>query len=230
MNSLIKNLHQMIDHSVLHPAFGEKELKEGCLLALEHKVAAVFVKPYQVKEACRFLQGMEMKVGTVIGFPHGGSDSNVKRFEAMQALLDGAQELDMVINIGALIHSNTDLVKIDIGGVIDVAHSQAAIVKVILENAYLTDEQKVIGCQLCEEAGADFVKTSTGFAPSGYNAKDVQLMRAHLSPNIGIKAAGGIRTLNAAIEAIKLGCTRIGTSATEAILEEAKKHLPGTDL
>ncbi len=230
MSSSLKNLSKMIDHSVLHPAFGEKELKEGCLLAMEYKVAAIFVKPFQVKEACRFLKGMEMKVGTVIGFPHGGSDSNVKRFEAMQALLDGAQELDMVINIGALIHGNSDLVKIDISGVVDVAHTQGAIVKVILENAYLTDKQKVIGCQLCEETGADFVKTSTGFAPSGYNAKDVQLMRDQLSPNIGIKAAGGIRTLKTVIEAIKLGCARIGTSSTEVILEEAKKYLPDIDI
>jgi len=172
------------------------------------------------------LEGSDVKVGTVVGFPHGSNKSEVKCFEAAQALEDGAQELDMVINIGALISGDDELVENDIRKVVELAHSRGVIVKVILENACLNKEQKIKGCKLSEKAGADFVKTSTGFAPSGYKAEDVQLMRAHLSPRVGIKAAGGIRTLEIALEAVRLGCTRIGTSSTVSILEEAKKSLP----
>lgn len=230
MSYFANKIATMIDHSVLRAEFGERELKEGCRLAKEYKVAAVFVKPCYVREACKLLEGSDVKVGTVISFPHGSNLSNVKCFESAYAILDGAKELDMVINIGALISGNDELVEKDIRGVVEVAHSDGAIVKVILENAYLTDEQKIKACQLSEKAGADFVKTSTGFAPSGYKADDVKLMRAHLSPHIGIKAAGGIRTLEKALEAVKLGCTRIGTSSTAAILEEAKKSLPDLKL
>jgi deoxyribose-phosphate aldolase len=157
----------------------------------------------------------------VIGFPHGSSTSAVKVFEAERAIAEGAEELDMVLNIGRLRSGAAGEVRADIHAVVEVAAGRA-LVKVILENAYLDEAQKLLGCHLSEEAGADFVKTSTGFAPSGATIEDLRLMRAAVSPRIGVKAAGGIRTLEALIEAMNAGATRVGATATQAILEEFK--------
>jgi deoxyribose-phosphate aldolase len=166
------------------------------------------------------LRGSGVAVGTVIGFPHGGTTTEVKVFEAEQALRDGATELDMVINIGALRSGRDAYVKDEIAAVVEPAHAAGAIVKVILENAYLDDDQKVRACKLAEAAGADFVKTSTGFAPTGATHEDLVLMRRSVSPRIGVKAAGGVRTLDGLLAVMELGVTRIGATQTAVILDD----------
>ncbi len=215
----VEQVAKTIDHSLLRPELGTDEVKAGCELAREYNVASVCVKPCDVKLATELLAGSEVKVSTVIGFPHGSTTSAVKAFETRQAIEEGAEELDMVLNIGRLRSGAADEVRSDIQAVVEVAAGRA-LVKVILENAYLDEAQKVLGCQLTEEAGADFVKTSTGFAPTGATLDDLRLMRRTVSPGIGVKAAGGIRTLDALIDALNAGATRIGATATKAILEE----------
>ena len=189
-------LAKTIDHSLLRPELTEAEVSAGCDLARRYHVASVCVKPCHVALAVRQLSGSDVAVGTVIGFPHGGRTTAAKVFEAGDAIANGAVELDMVINIGALRSGNTEAVLQDIRAVVEAARGKA-IVKVILENAYLSDEQKVIACRLAEQAGADFVKTSTGFAPSGATLDDLKLMRASVGPQVQVKAAGGVRTLDA---------------------------------
>ncbi len=225
MSSLIDRLTyqdvaKTIDHSLLRPELDEQFIIDGCRLAAEYHVASVCVRPADVKLARRLLQGSDVAVGTVVGFPHGGTTTEVKVFEAEQALQDGATELDMVINIGALRSGHDDLVRDEIAAVVAAAHTAGAIVKVIFENAYLTDEEKVRACKLAEAAGADFVKTSTGFAPTGATHDDLKLMRATVSPRIGVKAAGGVRSLDALLAVMELGVTRIGATQTAAILDE----------
>jgi deoxyribose-phosphate aldolase len=180
---------------------------------------AVFVKPCHVRLAAKVLAGSDVKVGTVVGFPHGSSTTAIKAAEARDALVDGAVELDMVMNIGELRSGHDEYVEEDIRAVVEAARGKA-IVKVILENAYLNDDQKIRACKLVESAGADFVKTSTGFAPSGATIEDLKLMRASVGPNVQVKAAGGVRTLDALLEVIDVGCTRIGATATATILDE----------
>jgi len=208
-----------IDHSLLRPELDSEAVRAGCELAREYDVALACVKPCDVVQAHELLMGSDVKVSTVIGFPHGSSTSAVKAFEAERAIAEGAEELDMVLNIGRLRSGAVDEVRADIQAVVDVA-SGRALVKVILENAYLDEAQKILGCRLSEEAGADFVKTSTGFAPSGATLEDLRLMRRSVSPGIGVKAAGGIRTLDALIDVLNAGATRIGATATQTILED----------
>ena len=214
-----KQAAKTIDHSLLRPELDSEAVRAGCELARKYDVASACVKPCDVAVAHELLVGSEVKVSTVIGFPHGASTSAVKAFEAEQAIAEGAEELDMVLNIGRLRSGAVDEVRADIGAVVEVA-ARRALVKVILENAYLDKAQKILGCRLSEEAGADFVKTSTGFAPSGATLEDLRLMRLSVSPGIGVKAAGGIRTLDALIDAMNAGATRVGATATRAILEE----------
>jgi deoxyribose-phosphate aldolase len=212
-----------IDHSLLRPELTTEAVMTGCELARAFDVASACVKPCDVELARELLAGSQVKVSTVIGFPHGSSTSAVKAFEAERAIAGGAEELDMVLNIGRLRAGAADEVRADIQAVVEVAAGRA-LVKVILENAYLDEEQKVLGCRLSEEAGADFVKTSTGFAPSGATLDDLRLMRQTVSPKIGVKAAGGIRTLDALIDALNAGATRVGATATHAILEELEQR------
>jgi len=216
-------LAKTIDHSLLRPELTETEVIAGCDLARRYHVASVCVKPCHVALAARKLSGSDVAVGTVISFPHGGSTTEVKVFEARDAILNGALEVDMVINIGALRSGNTDAVLQDIRSVVEAAGGRA-IVKVILENAYLTDEQKVIACHLAEQAGADFVKTSSGFSPSGATLEDLKLMRASVGPQVQVKAAGGVRTLDALLAVIDAGATRVGATATAAMLDEFEKR------
>ncbi len=176
------------------------------------------------------LKGSDVKVGTVIGFPHGSNLTAVKVAEAHQAMDDGAVELDMVLNIGELRSGNPALVRTDIQAISEAAHARGAKIKVIFENAYLTDEEKILACHLSEEAGADWVKTSTGFAPSGATLDDLRLMRANVGPQVQVKAAGGVRTLDAILAVIDAGCTRVGATATAAILGEFAKRKSGESL
>ena len=215
-------LAKVIDHSLLRPELTDQDVIDGCKLAASYHTATVCVKPCHVKLANSLLQNIDVKVSTVIGFPHGGHLTAVKAIEAQAAIDDGAVELDMVINIGALRSNQTEYVREDIRAVCDAAHARGAKVKIILENAYLNDRQKILGCQLSEQAGADWVKTSTGFAPSGATLEDIHLMRRHLSPHVQLKAAGGVRTLDALLAVIDAGCTRCGATATASILDEFK--------
>ena len=216
-----QQIAKTIDHSLLQPQLELEAVRTGCELARTYDVASACVKPCDVALASELLAGSDVKVSTVIGFPHGSSAGAVKAFEAERAIADGARELDMVLNIGWLRSGASDDVLADIKAVIGVA-SGRALVKVILENAYLDEAQKLLGCRLAEQAGADFVKASTGFAPSGATLDDLRLMRQAVSPGIGVKAAGGVRTLDALIDALNAGATRIGATATQTILEEFK--------
>lgn len=214
-----EQLAKTIDHSLLKPELTPQEVRAGCELAHEYHVASVCVKPCHVKLAAEVLAGSDVAVGTVVGFPHGSSTTAVKVAEAEEALRDGAVELDMVLNIGELRGGNLDYVREDILAVCEAAKGRA-LVKVILENAYLTDEEKVAACRLCEEAGADFVKTSTGYAPTGATVEDLRLMRETVSPAVQVKAAHGVRSLDSALEMIAAGATRIGATATVKILAD----------
>ena len=220
----VKDIAKMIDHSLLNPKFTDDDIREGCALAKLYDVATVCVRPTDLSLAAELLKGTNVLPTTVIGFPHGSNRTDVKVFEAEKAISDGALEIDMVLNIGKLISGEYDYVGQDIKAVCDYAHRRNIIVKVIFENCYLSDEQKIIACRLCDEAGADFVKTSTGYGTGGATAEDLILMRKHTKPETKIKAAGGIRTLDSALGVRKLGCARFGATATKAILEEAEQR------
>jgi deoxyribose-phosphate aldolase len=222
-----RQIAKTIDHSLLRPELDDAFVEEGCRLAAEYDVASVCVRPVDVRRAVAILAGTDVKVGTVIGFPHGSSTTATKVDEADRALEDGAVELDMVIDIGALKSGRDPDVQADIAAVVDAAHAGGAIVKVILENAYLTDDEKVRGSRLTEAAGAEFVKTSTGFAPGGATHEDLALMRRTVSDHIQVKAAGGVRTLDALIEVMNLGTTRIGATATKTIIDDFRARKAG---
>ena len=217
-----KQLAKVIDHSLLKPELIEADIIDGCELAHRYHVATVCVKPCHVKLAAEALKDSDVLVSTVVGFPHGSNLTAVKVVEAELAMDEGAKELDMVLNIGQLRSGKYDYVRNDVKAVCDVAHEREVKVKVIFENAYLTDEEKVTACKLCEEAGADWVKTSTGFAPSGATLDDLRLMRANVSEKVQVKAAGGVRTLPALLEVIDAGVTRCGATATGMILDTFK--------
>ena len=222
-----RQIAKTIDHSLLRPELDDVFVEAGCRLAAEYDVASVCVRPVDVRRAKAILDGTDVKVGTVIGFPHGSSTTATKVYEAQRALDDGATELDMVIDIGALKSGRDEDVRRDIAAVVAVGHAGGAIVKVILENAYLTDDEKVRGSRLTEAAGADFVKTSTGFAPSGATHEDLALMRRTVSPHIQVKAAGGVRTLDALIDVMNLGVTRVGATATKVIIDDFRARKSG---
>jgi deoxyribose-phosphate aldolase len=222
-----RDIAKTIDHSLLRPDLDDAAIDEGCRLAAEYDVASVCVRPADVARARDLLIGTDVAVGTVVGFPHGSSKPATKVFEAEEALRDGATELDMVINIGALRSGRDDQVREEIAAVVDVAHRAGAIVKVILENAYLTNDQKVRGCRLAEAAGADFVKTSTGYAPTGATHDDLRLMREAVSPAVQVKAAHGVRSLDELLAVLDLGVTRIGATQTKAIIDEFRARRGG---
>ncbi len=221
------DIAKTIDHSLLRPELDDAFVEDGCRLAARYDVASVCVRPADVRRARAILQGTDVAVGTTIGFPHGNHTTAVKVFEAQGALADGATELDMVIHIGALKSGRDADVEADIRAVAQVAHAGGAILKVIFENAYLTDDEKVRACHLTEAAGGDFVKTSTGFAPSGATHDDLRLMRANTSPTIGVKAAGGVRTLDALLAVMDLGVTRVGATATATIIDDFRARKAG---
>ncbi|HEY5160574.1 MAG TPA: deoxyribose-phosphate aldolase [Gaiellaceae bacterium] len=210
-----------IDHSLLRPELDAAAVLDGCDLARCYSVASACVKPSDTAAAAEALRGSGVKVCTVIGFPHGSSKTEIKVYEAEWAMAEGAEELDLVLNIARLRAGASNDVRSDIQAVCEVA-SGRALVKVILENAYLNEDQKVLGCRLAESAGAGFVSASTGFAPTGATAEDVRLIRRTLSPETQVKASGGIDNLDTLLEMLRAGAVRIGTSATETILEEFK--------
>lgn len=220
MNYTCLDIAKMIDHSLLRPELTEEEIIQGCQIAKKYNTAAVCCSPSAMALVKKHLAGSDVKPTTVVGFPHGYNKTETKVFEAEQAIRDGAVELDMVINIGKLKSRDFEYVKTDIKAVVEVAHRHNVIVKVILENHYLTNELKEVGCKLAQEAGADFVKTSTGFAETGATLEDLRLMRKSLSEKVQIKAAGGIRSLDMALKVRQAGATRIGATRTEAIMQQ----------
>lgn len=218
-----QQLADTIDHSLLKPMLTTDDIVTGCKLAADYRVASVCVRPADVALAKSELEGIDVAVGTVVAFPHGDSATEIKAAEAERALADGAVELDMVLNIGWLLSGRNDEVQADIAAVVDVAGDDA-IVKVIFENAYLNDEQKITACHLTEAAGAHYVKTSTGYAPSGTTIEDLKLMRANVSPHIKVKAAHGVRTLDALLAVIEAGADRCGATATAAMLDDYRER------
>ena len=231
----VSKLSKMIDHSLLHPTMTDKDLESGCAVAKAYNTASVCIKPYAIKEAKQWLKGSDVLVCTVIGFPHGNSTTEVKVFETEQACLNGAHEIDMVVNIGKVLSNDWDHTMKEIIAINDVTKNQKAALKVIFENDFLPDDyHKIKLCEICSTVGVEFIKTSTGYgfvknADGTYNYKgatehDLILMRKHAAPGVQIKAAGGVRTLDDLLRVRALGVTRVGATTTASILDEAKKR------
>jgi deoxyribose-phosphate aldolase len=225
MDYTYTDIAKMIDHSLLNPTLTAEQLEQGCRLAREYDVASVCILPYYLKRCAELLAGSDVKASTTIGFPHGGHTTKIKVAEAVQALDDGGEELDMVVNISQVLSGGWAYVRNDIKAVIDVTHARGQKVKVIFENAYLNDEQKIRLCEICGELDADWVKTSTGYAPSGATDEDLILMRKHSPARVQVKSAGGVRTLDRLLEVRALGVTRSGATQTAAMLDEVKRRL-----
>jgi deoxyribose-phosphate aldolase len=219
------DIAKMIDHSLLNPTLTAEDLEAGCRLALDYNAASVCILPYYLKRAADILRGSDVKASTTIGFPHGGNTTAIKLAEARQALADGGQELDMVSNISAVLSGNWDYVRQDIAAVVQAAHDSGQKVKVIFENCYLNDEQKVRLCGICGEVNADWVKTSTGYATGGATDADLILMRKHTPAHVQVKSAGGIRDLDALLRVRALGVTRSGATRTAEMLDECRRRL-----
>ncbi|MBI4786535.1 MAG: deoxyribose-phosphate aldolase [Chloroflexi bacterium] len=217
-----QDLAKFIDHTLLKPEATPAEIEKLCNEAKEYRFAAVCVNPPYVKQCAQLLRGTDVDIAAVVGFPLGAHTTETKVFEARQAIADGANEIDMVINVGWLKANQDAAVRDDIRAVVEAAHAANAIVKAIIEAALLTDDEKVRACQLSKEAGADFVKTSTGFGPGGATVHDVALMSRAVNGELGVKAAGGIRNYEQAQAMIQAGATRIGASAGVKILQEAR--------
>ncbi|MEN8117602.1 MAG: deoxyribose-phosphate aldolase [Bacteroidota bacterium] len=231
--SKIKELAKMIDHSILHPTMTDKDLERECAVAANYNVASVCVKPYAVKQAVKLLDGTDVLVGCVIGFPAGNSASDVKVFETEKACSDGAAEIDMVINIGKALQGDWGYIEKEIAAITNTCHKNDAIVKVIFETDYVTKKEDIVKlCEICTKVESDYVKTSTGFgfvkgadAKYSYNGatiENLKLMRASSGPSVKIKAAGGVRTLDGLLAVQEAGCVRCGATATVSIMEEAK--------
>jgi deoxyribose-phosphate aldolase len=237
-NNMVTQLAKMIDHSLLHPTMTDKDLEDGCALAAQYGVASVCIKPYYVARAAEILRGTGVLVGTVIGFPHGSATVKNKIAETIEACKNGATEIDMVVNIGKVLSKDWKYVKDEIKKITNASHKNGAIVKVIFENDFLTDDAlKIKLCKICSQVGADFVKTSTGYgfvkgadgkySYLGATEKDLKLMRKQSAPEVQVKAAGGVRTLDELLKVREWGVTRVGATATAVMLEEAKRRFEG---
>lgn len=220
-----EDLAKMIDHSILQPNSTRDDFEVGCRLALAYDVASVCIVPHYLKRCAAILHGSTVKASTVIGFPHGGHQTAIKAAEAKQAIIDGGEELDMVVNISRVLSGDWSYVRDDIAAVIDTAHAAGAKVKVIFENCYLKDDHKIRLCELCGELSADWVKTSTGYGSSGATPEDVTLMRKHSPTRVQVKAAGGVRDVDALIKMREIGASRCGTSKTRDLLDDFRKRL-----
>jgi deoxyribose-phosphate aldolase len=225
MDYTYSDIAKMIDHSLLNPSLSWPELEAGVVLAREYDVASVCIMPYALRRCADLLAGSTVAPSTTIGFPHGGHATDTKRAEAVQAVEDGGQELDMVINISKALSGDWTYVRNDIEAVLDVTHGAKRKLKVIFENCYLEDDQKIHLCAICGDLGVDWVKTSTGYGAGGANLDDLRLMREHTPPHVQVKAAGGIRTLDGVLEVRALGVTRVGASRTRDILDELRARL-----
>jgi len=224
MDYTLRDIAKMIDHALLNPALTTGELERGIQTALQYDVASICILPFYLKHCAQLLQGSEVKASTTIGFPHGGQKTSMKIAEAEQALLDGAEELDMVVNINQVLSGNWDFVRAEIQAVTDIVHKEGQKIKVIFENCYLKNEHKIRLCEICLELNADWVKTSTGFGSGGATMDDVRLMRLHSGTRVQVKAAGGIRDFETLLGFRSVGATRIGCSRTAEILEECRRR------
>jgi len=215
-----QGLAKMIDHSLLRPELNDEQVEAGCYLALDYNVASVCARPSDADLVVSLLEGSTVAPSSVVGFPHGGATTAVKLYETRDMLRRGIAEVDMVLNIGKLLSRQFQYVEAEIDEIARVCHGAGAILKVIFENAYLSDELKVAACEICMRCQADFVKTSTGFAPSGAIPEDLVLMKRTVGDVCRVKAAGGVRTLDSALEVYSLGCDRFGATKTKEILDD----------
>ena len=222
-----QDLAQKIDHSLVRPHLTDDDIRAGCELAAQYEVATVSVRPSDVELAVSVLRGANVRVGSVAGFPHGSETTPAKTYQARDLLRRGVKEIDMVLNIGKLLSRQFQYVEMELMQMAQACHDEGAVLKVIFENAYLTDDLKIIACKICKRTGVDFAKTATGFAPGGATMEDLRLMVTHCAPRVKVKAAGGVRTLDKALEVCAIGCERIGATATEAILDAWKQRLAG---
>ncbi|WP_372898273.1 deoxyribose-phosphate aldolase [Stieleria sp.] len=220
-----QDVAKMIDHSLLNPTLTTDDLEAGIQLALAYDVASVCIMPYYMKNCAERLAGSTVKASTTIGFPHGGHTTVIKRAEAEQAIADGCEELDMVVNISKVLSGDWDYVRNEIAEIVEIAHNAGQKVKVIFENSYLNNEQKIRLCEICTEVNADWVKTSTGYGSGGATQEDLKLMREHSGDQVQVKAAGGVRDLDTLLAVRAIGVTRCGASRTAEILGEARKRL-----
>jgi len=219
------DIAKMIDHSLLNPTLTAEDLEKGCAVALQYDVGSVCIMPYYLRRCAQILKGSTVRASTTIGFPHGGHTTATKVAETLQALEDGGEELDMVVNISKVLSGDWNYVSSDIKAVIDPTHARGQKVKVIFENCYLKDEQKIRLCEICGELGADWVKTSTGYGTGGATDADLRLMRRHSPDKVQVKAAGGVRDLDRLLQVRAIGVSRVGASKTVEILEECKRRL-----
>lgn len=225
MNYTYSDIAKMIDHSLLNPSLAVADLEAGCELARRYDVASVCILPYYLRRCSELLRGTSVMPSTTIGFPHGGHTTEIKQAEAERAIADGGMELDMVVNISQVLSGQWDYVRRDIDAVVSVAHAASRKVKVIFENCYLTTAQKIELCKICSDVGADWVKTSTGYGTSGATHDDLRLMREHAAAQVQVKAAGGVRDLDALLAVRALGVTRCGATRTQEMLEECRRRL-----
>lgn len=225
MDYTYDDIAKMIDHSLLNPTLTDQDLEKGCRLALDYNCASVCIMPYALRRAAQLLKAGTVKASTTVGFPHGGHTTATKIAEARQALDDGGQELDVVVCVSKVLSEDWDYVRQDLRAVIDVTHDRGQKVKIIFENCYLKDFHKIKLCEICGELGADWVKTSTGFATGGATMEDLKLMRAHSPARVQVKAAGGVRDLDRLLEVRALGVTRVGATRTAEMLDECKHRL-----
>jgi deoxyribose-phosphate aldolase len=216
---------KMIDHSLLQPTLTDDELEAGCRLALEYDVASVCIKPYYLRRCAEMLRGSTVKASTTIGFPHGGHTTAMKLKEAEDALNDGGEELDAVVNVGKVLSGDWEYVRSEIAQLTRLTHDRGQKIKVIFENCFLSDEHKIRLCEICGEANVDWVKTSTGYGSGGATHDDLRLMRKHSPPHVQVKAAGGVRTLDALLEVRALRVSRVGASRTAEMLDECRQRL-----
>jgi deoxyribose-phosphate aldolase len=225
MDYTYQEIAKMIDHSLLNPTLTADELEQGCRLALEYDVASVCIMPFYLSRCAEILRGSTVRASTTIGFPHGGHTTTVKRAETVQALADGGQELDMVVNIAQVRSGAWGYVRDDIRAVVELTHAVGQKAKVIFENCYLNDAQKIRLCEICGELNVDWVKTSTGYGSSGATLEDLKLMRQHSPPRVQVKAAGGVRDLDTLLAVRAVGVSRVGASRTKDILDDCRRRL-----
>ena len=219
------DISKMVDHALLKPTLRTTDLEAGCLMARSYDVASVCIMPFAVKQCVDLLDGSNVAPGTTIGFPHGASTIQSKTEQSKSALADGCTELDMLINISKLLSGDWNYVRSEVQAIVDITHEYGQVLKVIFETCYLSDDDKIHLCEICAEAGVDWVKTSTGFGTGGATLEDLTLMRKHSPNSIQIKASGGIRTLDTLLSVREIGVTRVGTSSTQTILDEARRRL-----
>ena len=225
MDYTYEDISRMIDHSLLKPSLTFVDFETGCRMAIVYQAGSVCIQPHYLKRCAEILKDSGVKASTVIGFPHGGHCTATKVAEARQALADGGEELDLVCNISRVLSGDWDYVKADLKAVIEVTHAAGQKVKVIFENCYLNDDQKIRLCEICTELKADWVKTSTGYGTGGATMEDLRLMRKHSGPAVQVKAAGGVRDMDALLQCREIGVTRIGASVTQAMLDECRLRL-----